>query len=823
MQLRGTRSDMVNKSRTAVVLDSLISRLRRDHDLPFSYKAVKALRYVVGRMVAPFVLLGCDRVGRGARVRGRPVVVNAGIMEIGENANIASMFSPVRLVTGLRGRLDIGRDVTINFGTTIVACSRVHIGDRVSLGPYVEIIADDEDIHSCGIDVGNDVWLAARVRVMKGVSIGEGTVVAAGSLVTTSLPAGVIAAGDPARVVRRRNAASTMARRPTIEAAGSELAQSTGAPCAVPRPTGNEDPAVRGLLISDFSVQELAALLRRVDELGPAIDVDVAPFDQVVQTLHKLIDEEAGNGPDFALIWTRPEAAIPGFRALLAHEHVDVADILAEVDGYAALLAHASRSLRSTFVPTWVLTPGQYGVGMQDMRPGGIVHTLMLMNLRLAAAFDQVPSLYVLDAQRWLSAGRFDPKLWYLAKVGFSREVFAEAAEDIKSGLRALAGVARKLVIVDLDDTLWGGVVGDVGWQHLRLGGHDGLGEAFVDFQRQLKTLTRRGVILAIASKNEESVALTAIANHPEMVLRPDDFSAHRVNWNDKATNILAIAKELNLGLQSVVFIDDNPLERARVREALPDVFVPEWPEDKLLSAITLRRLRCFDSPRISHEDSSRTMFYALERKRKQEKDQFRSLDDWLVGLNTCVRFAQLDPVNLPRVTQLLNKTNQMNLRTRRLSETELWDWANEPGNEVWAVHVSDKYGDAGLTGILSLEERDDTLLIADYVLSCRVMGRKVEETIVAAAISRARERHAHVLVADYRATEKNKPCLDFWMRSGFRINEHDASFRWNPDDAYLAPDCISVVGLPLSSKDPAASTEFEPADERGERYAVGL
>src|SRR5262249_44027937 len=224
----------------------------------------------------------------------------------------------------------------------------------------------------------------------------------------------------------------------------------------------------------------------------------------------------------------------------------------------------------------------------------------------------------------------------------FHSDVFVEAARDIKAALAGLGGAARKVVILDLDDTLWGGIVGDVGWQGLRLGGHDSVGEAFVDFQRHLKALTRRGILLAIASKNEEPVALEAIGSHPEMVLRAEDFAARRINWKDKAQNIVDLMADLNLGLQSAVFIDDNPVERARVREALPEVFVPDWPEARLLYSSTLVGLRCFDAPAISREDAERSRMYAAERQREDLKKQVQSIDAWLRSLETRARVEPL-------------------------------------------------------------------------------------------------------------------------------------------------------------------------------------
>lgn len=435
---------------------------------------------------------------------------------------------------------------------------------------------------------------------------------------------------------------------------------------------------------------------------------------------------------------------------------------------------------------------------MADARANGVAGALMRANARLCDALEQSSNVFVLDAARWLEAvgvPASNAKLWYLGKVPFPRGVFAEAARDIRAGLRGLRGQARKLVVLDLDDTLWGGIVGDVGWEKLRLGGHDAIGEAFVDFQNELKALSRRGVALAIVSKNEESVALEAIGSHPEMVLKMEDVSAYRINWRDKAMNVAEIVKELNLGFQSVVFIDDNPVERARVREALPEVFVPEWPEDKTQYVAALHALRCFDVPRISEEDRDRTKMYATERQREEMKTRFESLDDWLMGLGTRVRFSRLDAANLPRTVQLMNKTNQMNLRTRRLTETELLAWGQERGHEVWAVYVSDSLGDAGLTGVLGLDLTGRTATVVDYVLSCRVMGRKVEETLVWFAVQRARAAGASTVAAPFFPTSKNKPCSSFWQTTGFAWSADASTFAWDASVEFPLPRSIRFEG----------------------------
>jgi FkbH-like protein len=353
--------------------------------------------------------------------------------------------------------------------------------------------------------------------------------------------------------------------------------------------------------------------------------------------------------------------------------------------------------------------------------------------------------------------------------------------------------MSRKLVVVDLDDTMWGGIVGDVGWENLHLGGHDPSGEAFVQFQRQLLALTKRGIALAVVSKNEESTALEAMRAHPEMVIRPEMLAAYRINWRDKAQNIADIAKELNLGIQSVVFLDDNPIERGRVRESLPEVYVPEWPADPTRYPQALESLPCFDTPHVSAEDLERNAMFATERERTTLRAQVSSIDEWLATLDLVVRFEPLRPANIARAAQLLNKTNQLNLRTRRLGETELLEWSREGGHEGWAVHVSDRFGNAGLTGLLGMAREGDDVALVDYVLSCRVMGRRVEEAMVWAAQVRAARLGGQKLVIEPIATAKNKPCLDFFARL-----EGEAAPRYVRDagSAEPAPAGIRLEGL---------------------------
>jgi FkbH-like protein len=546
------------------------------------------------------------------------------------------------------------------------------------------------------------------------------------------------------------------------------------------------------ILISDFTINNLAGYIEN-DFALPQLRTVVAPFGQVIQVLTNEQAECWQTDPDVAVVWTSPEIAIRSFNRVLQFEAVGLREILQEVDDYCTALCNVRSRLKSIFIPTWVLPSSHRGLGAFDLRLSGITFALMQMNARLIQNLADSPNCIVLDTQRWLSTvgqKAFNTKLWYMAKIPFSNEVFKEAVRYIKAAIRASGGDTKKLIILDLDETLRSGTVGDVGWENLVLGGHDPTGEALVDFQKQLKALKNRGILLAVVSKNEESVALEAIRKHPEMVLREDDLAAWRINWRDKAENALAVVNELGIGLDSAVFIDDNPMERARVKESLPAVTVPDWPQDKLLYSQALFALDCFDSPIISNEDRQRVGMYASERQRLSLKAAVASMDEWLRTLGTRVRVESINTENLVRVAQLFNKTNQMNLSTRRLTGSELLDWASKHGRQMFAFRVSDRFGASGLTGILSTEIQGQQLQIIDFIVSCRVMGRNIEETLIAFAIECGRSQGLTQLWLQYTATTKNKPCLDFLLRS--ELTQTDSTvFLWKLSEPYPIPKHI--------------------------------
>jgi FkbH-like protein len=446
----------------------------------------------------------------------------------------------------------------------------------------------------------------------------------------------------------------------------------------------------------------------------------------------------------------------------------------------------------------WAVAPYRRGMGVSDFRSGGISDSLHQMNHRLLTRLADHPSVIVVSSAgggRLGSDSQSISKFWYAAKSPFSLATYVAVAEDARTVLRTINGGARKLLLVDLDDTIWGGVVGDVGWEGLRLGGHDAIGEAYYDFQHGLLALQRKGIAIGVVSKNDEAVALRAIDCHPEMLLKSDMLAGWRINWHDKAENIIDLVTELNLALDSVVFIDDNPGERGRVLDALPQVLVPEWPKDPAHYRDALERLNCFDQATITSEDRIRSSSYVANRLRREVR-MATSSEEWLRSLGVKVELAELRLETRSRALQLLNKTNQMNIRTRRLTESDMVEWLTLPNQQLFTVNVSDRFGDLGLTGIISFSLDGEQLHIVDLVLSCRAFGRSIENLMLGFAVDVARRSGALKVVANYLPTDKNKPTLEFLSgRSGW-LEEPSGSrcFLWPVSEPYNKPEFIEVT-----------------------------
>lgn len=394
--------------------------------------------------------------------------------------------------------------------------------------------------------------------------------------------------------------------------------------------------------------------------------------------------------------------------------------------------------------------------------------------LRLMAARDAV-DLVTLDDRAAIDGLRawHNPALWHRAKQEVSPSAAPMYGELVARLLAARQGLSAKCLVLDLDNTVWGGVVGDDGLAGLVLGQGNALGEAFVAFQDYARELTRRGVILAVCSKNDEANAIEPFEAHPEMVLRREDIASFVANWNDKPSNIRAIADELNIGLDSMVFVDDNPFERALVRQELPMVAVPEVGEDPATYPQTLADAGYFEGVSITDEDRTRTRQYEGNRQREQLKARTTDLDAYLRSLDMELIWRPFDDIGLHRIAQLINKTNQFNLTTRRYSEDEVRAVIADPGACGLQLRLIDRFGDNGIISIVIGRMQDPhDLLIDTWLMSCRVLGRQVEPTTLNLVAEAAKRLGARRLIGVYVPTKKNGMVEDHYGKLGFALME---------------------------------------------------
>jgi FkbH-like protein len=416
----------------------------------------------------------------------------------------------------------------------------------------------------------------------------------------------------------------------------------------------------------------------------------------------------------------------------------------------------------------------------------GRVNALRRFNLMLAEA--AVPGVTVLDfdflSSQFGKRSWFDARHWYHSKNAVAFDALGLVSFQAARIIRTIRGQADKCVVLDLDNTLWGGVIGDDGLDGIVLG-NGPAGEAYADFQSYLLDLKERGIILAVCSKNEEDTAKSPFLEHPEMKLRLEDIAVFVANWENKADNVRDIAETLGIGVDSLVFIDDNPAERELIRRELPAVTVPELPRDPSLFIRALDSQHCFETVAFSTEDANRSAMYRANVVRKTTRRTHTDLSSFLKDLCMEAIVADFDQFHLSRISQLINKSNQFHLTTTRYSETEIKAMMDDPQTMCRYVKLRDRFGDNGLISVIILKPLDDTTLSVDtWVMSCRVLSRGVEEFVCNHMIADCRKHGFARVVGTYLPTKKNKLASDLYQRLDFR--QLDTDGRDLPDDATL-------------------------------------
>jgi FkbH-like protein len=374
-----------------------------------------------------------------------------------------------------------------------------------------------------------------------------------------------------------------------------------------------------------------------------------------------------------------------------------------------------------------------------------------------------------------------DEGLWHRSKQEIHPRVLDVYGDEVARLLAAIRGRSYKCLVLDLDNTLWGGVIGDDGLAGIVIGQGTGVGEAHLAFQRYALELSQRGVLLAVCSKNDEASALEAFDRHPEMLLRREQISCFVANWEDKASNLRQIAQRLNISTDSLVFADDNPFERNLIRQELPEVAVPELPEDPAGFAACVAAAGYFEGLSITNEDQERVNQYRANAEREQLRESTTDMPAYLQSLRMELHCSPFDPIGLPRIVQLINKTNQYNLMTRRYTDTEVQAVMVDPSALHLQFRLQDRFGDNGVIAlVIGKLDAERKLVIDTWLMSCRVLGREVESATLNVVARRAAAMGATDLIGSFRPTPKNEMVRDHYPKLGFDdLGKQGGETRW--------------------------------------------
>jgi FkbH-like protein len=539
------------------------------------------------------------------------------------------------------------------------------------------------------------------------------------------------------------------------------------------------------LAVLSNSTMDLAipALIASAARHGVCLEVVQPAYDQVAQ--------EALN-PDSLVNRSKPDAVLLAldYRALplkisVANSEASAATLRGVV-GYLQALRDGIKASNAVCIVQTFASPVETLFGSLDRAlPGTHRYLIDGINRELAAVILGSNDV-LLDvaglAETVGLADWHDTHLWNMAKFPFSADMIPLYADHVARTIAAIRGKSRKVLILDLDNTVWGGVIGDDGLEGIKLAQGDAEGEAYLEVQRLALNLRQRGILLAVSSKNTDEVARGPFEKHPEMLVKLDHITVFQANWNDKATNIQAIAEELSLGLDSMVFLDDNPVERGLVRKLLPQVAVPELPEQPAFYARTLAAAGYFEAVAVSGEDFKRALLYQDNAKRAELQKQVGGVEAYLASLDMTITFQPFDATGRTRIVQLINKSNQYNLTTRRYTDPEVAEAENDPNVFTLQVRLADVFGDNGMISVVICRPgAPDEWQIDTWLMSCRVLGRRVEHMVLREILQHARAAGIRKLSGTHRPTDRNELVADHYARLGFaKVSDGDSGFtRW--------------------------------------------
>ncbi len=498
------------------------------------------------------------------------------------------------------------------------------------------------------------------------------------------------------------------------------------------------------------------------------VDID---YNQIDAQLLDVDSETYKCEPNVILLWLATEKLYEEFLDSTIDERSSFADIyIKKIKQYWNCIQRNSTAqvIQFNFTEINDNSLGNYSCKVDTT----FVYQMRKLNWLLEEAMHENCNVFPVDIKsiqiRLGQSAFYDSTFYYNAKMSVSTKALPYIAESVVSVIKALNGKIKKCIVLDLDNTLWGGVIGDDGINNIEIG-ELGRGHAYTNFQRWLKQLKECGIILAVCSKNNEETAKEPFLKHDEMILHLDDFSVFVANWDDKASNIRTIQETLNIGMDSMVFIDDNPFERNLVRELIPDIEVPELPEDPAQYLEFLQNSNLFETASFIGKASDRTKLYQAEFERKRAENSYDTIDEYLQSLEMMGQAKPFEESRFSRIAQLTQRSNQFNLRTIRYTEDDIRKISLNPEYVTLFYTLKDKYGDHGLVGVVILRKMDEsTLFIDTWLMSCRVLKRGMEEFVINKIIEVAKDKGFSKIYAEYIATNKNMMVRNIYSQMGF-------------------------------------------------------
>lgn len=471
------------------------------------------------------------------------------------------------------------------------------------------------------------------------------------------------------------------------------------------------------------------------------------------------------------------------------------------IDNKLSELINLIRTLEKSSSATVVVhnfeTPVYSPMGiLEDKQEFGLRESVESFNRSLCVEFRSDPRVYVYDFQSKITQiGRnhlVDDRMYYIGDIKVAFQAINYITADYVSYVKAVLFLSRKCLVLDLDNTLWGGVLGEDGIEGIQLG-PSSEGRVFWELQKYILSLYQRGIVLAINSKNNRDDVLEVLRNHPHMILKEEHFASMQINWIDKAQNMVAIADEVNIGLDSIVFVDDDKFNREIVSRAIPEIRVVDLPDDPAGYLTALQKLDDFVVLQLTDEDKLRGKMYAQNRQRKEFERVATDINEYLAGLEMKVVFSEVTDMNLGRLSQLTQKTNQWNMTTKRYTEDEFRAIAKSSKFYIRGMSVKDRFGDNGLVGLIIIEKEDDNWKIDTWLMSCRVIGRRLEEVMLEDVLSAAQSAKIRMLVGTFVPTKKNAPAQDVYKRLGF--TELGGKWQYDLRKSFSSPSFIHVEG----------------------------